>query len=124
MSEFTVHTIPGSPFARAVLATLEEKGARYRLDYEPPSESYLTKRGPFVDLVVKALADSGVKAALSTSGGTSDARFIKNYCPVIDLGLVGNTMHQIDEHVPLEDLKRLSAIYRRILQRYFETPPV
>jgi succinyl-diaminopimelate desuccinylase len=99
------------------------KGARYRLDYEPPSESYLTKRGPFVDLVVKALADSGVKAALSTSGGTSDARFIKNYCPVIDLGLVGNTMHQIDEHVPIEDLQHLSAIYRKILQRYFDSPP-
>ena len=99
------------------------KGARYRLDYEPPSESYLTKRGPFVDLVVKAVAESGVKAALSTAGGTSDARFIKNYCPVVDLGLLGDTMHQTDEHVPLEDLKRLSAIYRRILQRYFERPP-
>jgi len=95
------------------------KGARYRLDYEPPSESYLTRRGPFVDLVVKAVAASGVKAALSTSGGTSDARFIKNYCPVVDLGLVGNTMHQIDEHVPLEDLQRLTKIYRRILERYF-----
>ena len=99
------------------------KGARYRLDYEPPSESYLTRRGPFVDLVVKAVAESGVKAALSTSGGTSDARFIKNYCPVVDLGLVGNTMHQIDEYVPLDDLKRLSAIYRRILERYFERAP-
>ena len=99
------------------------KGARYRLDYEPPSESYLTKRGAFVDLVVKAVAESGVKATLSTAGGTSDARFIKNYCPVVDLGLLGNTMHQIDEHVPLEDLKRLSAVYRRILQRYFERPP-
>ena len=96
------------------------KGARYRLDYEPPSEPYLTRRGPFVDLVVKAVAASGVKAALSTSGGTSDARFIKNYCPVVDLGLVGNTMHQIDEHVPLEDLRRLTKIYRRILEKYFE----
>jgi succinyl-diaminopimelate desuccinylase len=95
------------------------KGARYRLDYEPPSESYLTGRGPFVDLVVKAVAASGVKAALSTSGGTSDARFIKNYCPVVDLGLVGSTMHQIDEHVPIEDLQRLTKIYRRILERYF-----
>lgn len=99
------------------------KSARYRLDYEPPSESYLTRRGPFVDLVVKAVAESGVKATLSTSGGTSDARFIKNYCPVVDLGLVGNTMHQIDEHVPVEDLKRLVSIYRRILQRYFERVP-
>ena len=96
------------------------KGVRYRLDYEPPSESYLTRRGPFVDLVVKAVAESGVKAALSTSGGTSDARFIKNYCPVVDLGLVGNSMHQIDEHVLLEDLQRLTKIYRRILDRYFE----
>jgi succinyl-diaminopimelate desuccinylase len=96
------------------------KGARYRLDYEPPSESYLTRRGPFIDLVVKAVAESGVKAALSTAGGTSDARFIKNYCPVVDLGLVGNTMHQIDEHVPVEDLQRLTKIYRRILERYFE----
>ena len=100
------------------------KGARYRLDYEPPSESYLTKRGPFVDLVVRALADCGVKTALSTSGGTSDARFIKNYCPVIDLGLVGNTMHQIDEHVSLEDLKRLTKIYRKILERYFEASDI
>jgi len=100
------------------------KGARYRLDYEPPSESYLTRRGPFVDLVVKAVAASGVKAALSTSGGTSDARFIKNYCPVIDLGLVGNTMHQIDEHVALDDLKRLTKIYRRILERYFEASDI
>jgi succinyl-diaminopimelate desuccinylase len=99
------------------------KSARYRLDYEPPSESYLTRRGPFVDLVVKAVAEIGVKAVLSTSGGTSDARFIKNYCPVIDLGLVGNTMHQIDEHVPVEDLQRLCAIYRKILQRYFDSPP-
>src|SRR5262249_21362450 len=89
------------------------KGARFRLDYEPPSESYLTKRGAFVDLVVKAVAKSGVKAALSTSGGTSDARFIKNYCPVVDLGLVGDTMHQIDEHVPVADLQALTAIYRK-----------
>ncbi len=99
------------------------KGARYRIDYEPPSESYLTRRGSFVDLVVKAVAESGVKAALSTAGGTSDARFIKNYCPVVDLGLIGNTMHQIDEHVPLADLRALVALYRRILERYFERVP-
>ncbi|HXY89027.1 MAG TPA: M20/M25/M40 family metallo-hydrolase, partial [Xanthobacteraceae bacterium] len=100
------------------------KGARHRLEYEPPSEPYLTRRGPFVDLVTKAVAEAGgVKAALSTSGGTSDARFIKNYCPVVDLGLVGSSMHQIDEHVPLADLRALTLIYRRILERYFERPP-
>jgi len=100
------------------------KGARYRLDYEPPSEPYLTRRGAFVDLVAKAVAEAGgVKAVLSTSGGTSDARFIKNYCPVVDLGLVGSTMHQVDEHVPLADLRVLTAIYRKILERYFARPP-
>ncbi len=97
------------------------KGARYRTDYEPASESYLTKRGPFVDLVIKAIREvAGVKAALSTSGGTSDARFIKKYCPVIDLGLVGRTMHQIDEHAPVENLRALTAIYGRILANYFK----
>ena len=97
------------------------KGARYRLDYEPPSESYLTKRGPFVDLVIKAIREAaGVKAALSTSGGTSDARFMKKYCPVVDLGLIGQTMHAIDERAPVGDLRKLTAIYRRILENYFK----
>jgi len=97
------------------------KGARYRLFYEPPSESYLTERGPFVDLVIKAAKEAtGVKTTVSTSGGTSDARFIKNHCPVIDLGLLSNTMHQIDEHTLVEDLRQLTKIYRQILERYFE----
>jgi succinyl-diaminopimelate desuccinylase len=62
---------------------------------------------------------TGKKPALSTGGGTSDARFVKDYCPVVDLGLVGQTMHQIDEHVPVADLERLTAIYRKVLERYF-----
>ena len=96
------------------------KGARFTLEWEPASESYLTPRGPFVDLVSKAVLDAtGIKAAVSTSGGTSDARFIKNYCPVIDLGLVGTTMHQVDENVPVKDLEKLTKIYRTILDRYF-----
>ena len=96
------------------------KGARHRVDYEPASESYLTRRGPFVDLVIQAIKEAtGVKAALSTSGGTSDARFIKDYCPVVDLGLVGQSMHQIDERVPVADLQKLRAIYARILANYF-----
>jgi succinyl-diaminopimelate desuccinylase len=96
------------------------KRARFRVEWEPASDSYLTKRGPFVDLVVKAIAEAaGVKSALSTSGGTSDARFIKNYCPVVDLGLVGTTMHQIDEHAPVKDIETLTRIYRAILEKYF-----
>ena len=61
----------------------------------------------------------GREPACSTAGGTSDARFIKDYCPVLELGLVGRTAHQVDERVPLVDLQALTAIYRRILERYF-----
>jgi succinyl-diaminopimelate desuccinylase len=62
---------------------------------------------------------TGKKPALSTSGGTSDARFIKDYCPVVEFGLVGTTMHQTDERVPVADLQTLTAVYRRILEKYF-----
>jgi succinyl-diaminopimelate desuccinylase len=96
------------------------KRKRFKIDWEPASDSYLTKRGPFVDLVAKAIAEAGgVKTEISTSGGTSDARFIKDQCPVIDLGLVGTTMHQIDENTPVQDLQKLTRIYRAILERYF-----
>jgi len=94
--------------------------AIFHLTWEPASESFITKPGPFVDLVSAAVKDvTGKKPALSTAGGTSDARFIKDYCPVVDLGLVGETMHQIDEHAPVADLQTLTAIYRRVLERYF-----
>ena len=94
--------------------------ARFHFDWEPASDSYITKPGPFVDLLSAAVAEvTGKKPTLSTSGGTSDARFIKDYCPVIDVGLVGQTMHRIDENVPVDDLQRLTAIYRRVLERYF-----
>ena len=70
--------------------------------------------------MVGAIAEvTGRTPALSTSGGTSDARFIKNYCPVLEFGLVGSTMHQVDEHTPVDDLVQLTAIYRKILEWYF-----
>jgi succinyl-diaminopimelate desuccinylase len=84
------------------------------------SDAFLTRPGPFVDTVAQAIADvTGKRPELSTSGGTSDARFIKDYCPVVECGLVGQTMHQIDERVPTADLLGLTVIYRRILDRYF-----
>ena len=84
------------------------------------SEAFLTEPGPLVHAMATAVeAETGRKPELSTSGGTSDARFIKNYCPVIEFGLVGQTMHQVDECVAVEDLYRLTAIYRRFLDRYF-----
>jgi succinyl-diaminopimelate desuccinylase len=94
--------------------------ANVRFDWEPASDSFITQPGPFVDLLSAAIADvTGKKPELSTGGGTSDARFVKDYCPVVDFGLVGQTMHQIDEHAPVADLQQLAAIYRRVLERYF-----
>ena len=81
---------------------------------------FVTKPGAFTDLAVAAIEEvAGRKPELSTSGGTSDARFISSYCPVIEFGLVGQTMHQIDERTPVSDLEKLTRIYRGILDRYF-----
>ncbi|HEX5777294.1 MAG TPA: succinyl-diaminopimelate desuccinylase [Xanthobacteraceae bacterium] len=94
--------------------------AQVKFDWEPASDSFITQPGPFVDLIAGAIADvTGKKPALTTGGGTSDARFVKDYCPVVDFGLVGQTMHQIDEHVPVADLQQLAKIYGRALERYF-----
>jgi succinyl-diaminopimelate desuccinylase len=96
-------------------------GIRFRLEFERSNaDVFRTEPGPFVDLVAAAMADAtGRRPALSTSGGTSDARFIKNYCPVLEVGLLGRTAHQVDERVPVEDLVRLTRIYQNILARYF-----
>lgn len=84
------------------------------------SQSFITKPGPFVEMICETIAEvTGRRPELSTSGGTSDARFIKDYCPVIEFGLVGQTMHAVDERVPVADLVALTAIYRRIIDRYF-----
>ncbi|MCR9108324.1 succinyl-diaminopimelate desuccinylase [Marivita sp. XM-24bin2] len=83
-------------------------------------EAFLTPPGPLSDLVAKAVeAETGVTPELSTSGGTSDARFVKNHCPVVEFGLVGKTMHAVDERVEVEQIVQLKAIYTRILQDYF-----
>jgi succinyl-diaminopimelate desuccinylase len=94
---------------------------RISVEFAPSnSDVFLTAAGPFLDLVVDAVFEvTGLKPQLSTSGGTSDARFIKNYCPVVEFGLIGRTIHQTDERVALSDLRALTAIYRRIVDRYF-----
>jgi succinyl-diaminopimelate desuccinylase len=135
----TVNLIPGAVRARfniryndlhtpeSLKGLIEERcaaaagGARWRVEYLPSNSwVFLTKPGPFVDLVSEAIHQAtGRRPQLSTSGGTSDARFIKDYCPVLEFGLVGKTMHQVDEHVPTAELAALTAIYRRILDRYF-----
>jgi succinyl-diaminopimelate desuccinylase len=94
---------------------------RWRIDWEPSNaDAFLAPPGPFLDLVTGAIAEvTGRTPAHSTTGGTSDARFIKNYCPVIEFGLVGQTMHAVDERTPVNNLVALTAVYRKILERYF-----
>lgn len=96
---------------------------RYRIEFEPSNaDAFVTTPGAFVDMAVAAIKDAtGIAPQLSTTGGTSDARFIKNYCPVIEFGLVGQTMHQIDERVPVADIARLSEIFQKLMTRYFAT---
>jgi succinyl-diaminopimelate desuccinylase len=83
-------------------------------------EAFLTAPGPFTDLVAGAVESvTGVKPELSTTGGTSDARFIRALCPVVEFGLVGATMHAVDERAPTADIRTLAAIYRRLIDDYF-----
>ena len=95
--------------------------ARFTLTFEPSNASaFLTLPGPFVDLVSGAIEqETSRRPELSTSGGTSDARFIKDYCPVLEFGLVGRTMHAVDERASLADLEKLTAIFVRVLRAYF-----
>ncbi len=99
--------------------------ARFTLAFEPTNAvAFLTRRGAFTDLVAAAIEDvTGRRPTLSTSGGTSDARFIRNFCPVVDFGLPNATIHAVDERVALADLEALARIYGRVFERYFVNPP-
>ena len=97
-----------------------ETGVRIGVAVTVSGESFVTEPGPFVDLVASVVTEhTGRVPVLSTSGGTSDARFVKDHCPVVEFGLVGAYMHQVDERVPVEQVHQLKAIYHSILQRYF-----
>ena len=103
--------------ARAVAA---ETGVQIGLRVSISGESFLTEPGDFTALVAAAVkAETGLMPEASTSGGTSDARFVKNHCPVVEFGLVGQTMHQVDERVEVAQIHRLKSIYARVLQDYF-----
>jgi succinyl-diaminopimelate desuccinylase len=135
----TVNIIPGEARARfnirfndqhtrdSLKALIERRAAaaagriRWRIAWEPSNaDVFLTRPGPFVELVAATIEEvTGRQPELSTSGGTSDARFIKDFCPVIEFGLANQTMHKVDERVPAADLVALTAIYRRVLDRYF-----
>ena len=97
-----------------------EVDARFSLSFEGTGDVFLTKPGPLVETMRVAIESvTGRAPALSTNGGTSDARFIKDFCPVVEVGLRNATAHQVDEHVPVADLATLTAIYRRFIEAYF-----
>ncbi|WP_269515347.1 succinyl-diaminopimelate desuccinylase [Brevundimonas subvibrioides] len=98
-----------------------ETGLQITLEHMCSGEAFLTPHGPFVTAVQDAVeASTGLRPEASTTGGTSDARFIRAMCPVLELGLVGQTMHQIDERVPVAELVALTAAYRRVIETVFE----
>ena len=136
----TVNLIPGEARARfnirfndchtqdSLKALIEARAAKaaggkiaFSFKWEPSNAGvFVTKPGPFTELVSTAVADvTGRTPTLSTTGGTSDARFITHHCPVLEFGLVGQTRHAIDERVPVGDLRALTTIYRKIIDRYF-----
>ncbi len=101
-------------------AIAAETGIEFSIETDISGESFLTRPGPFVDLVASVVREeTGLDPVLSTTGGTSDARFVKDHCPVLEFGLVGHFMHQVDERVPADQVRQLARIYHRILERYF-----
>jgi len=136
----TVNLIPGQARARfnirfndthtldslkALMTQRATKAAggkiRFAFEWEPSNAGvFVIQPGPFTDMVTAAIEEvTARKPHLSTSGGTSDARFIAAHCPVVEFGLVGQTMHAVDERVPIADLRALTTIYRKIIDRYF-----
>ncbi len=136
----TTNVIPGKAAARlnirfnpahdgdSLIAWLEEEcrlageGFDGKIELAPKltGNAFITEPGDFVDVCAGAIADvTGQAPELATTGGISDARFIRKLCPVVELGLVGATMHMVDETVPVADIEALSAIYERLIERYF-----
>jgi len=104
--------------------TLDDAGGGYDLEFDITGESFLTPPGKLAEMVRDAVqAATGLTPAYSTTGGTSDARFIHHHCPVVEFGLVGETMHKVDENVAVADVLALTEIYKGVLERYFSRLP-
>ncbi len=106
---------------RKRLDVVKQDDVSFKITFRPTNAvAFLTKSGAFTHLVQKSIHEiTGKNPKISTSGGTSDARFIKDYCEVVECGLVGQTMHQINERVLVEDILTLTKIYRKIIEGYF-----
>src|ERR1700722_11289770 len=99
---------------------VHELGGEVAVDMTVGGVAFLTQPGPFITLVSDAIARvTNMRPELSTGGGTSDARFIKDFCPVAEVGLPGGTMHKVDECAPVEEINRLTDIYASVLESYF-----
>ncbi len=108
--------------ADVVDKAIDNTGTTAEMAFACHGDAFYTAPGPFTDVVAGAIESVlGHRPELSTSGGTSDARFIKDHCPVAEFGLVGKTMHQVDERVRVEDMEALTRIYTEVLRRYFST---
>ena len=108
----------GASLGAWVRATAARYAERFELDVSISGESFLTAPGPEIEALAEAIAEAtGRQPKLDTGGGTSDARFNARYCPVAEFGLVGQTMHQVDERVPVAELRELARIYRAVLDR-------
>jgi succinyl-diaminopimelate desuccinylase len=109
----------GASLAAWVKATLARYADRFDLETSISGESFVTKPGPLVDILRNAIIGAtGIEPKLDTGGGTSDARFISNYCPVAEFGLVGATMHQTDERVPVAEMRDLARIYHDVIAAF------
>ncbi len=101
-------------------ALAQETGVRFGISMQVSGESFVTGAGPLLEAMTAAVkAETGLAPALSTGGGTSDARFIKDYCPVAEFGLVNATIHQTNERVAVADLEACRRIYRRMIDEFF-----
>ena len=110
----------GASLERTIRASLDATGEPYELATEVSGEAFVTPPGRLSTIIADSVvAVTGMTPRLSTTGGTSDARFIKDYCPVAEFGLIGRTMHRTDECVPVEAMERLADIYLGVLERYF-----
>jgi len=97
-----------------------EMGGVWNVDFNEGAEAFITEPGAFVKLVEDAIThETGLMPKRATSGGTSDARFIKDYCPVLEFGPTNATIHQTDERISVEELKAVTRVYRRVLESYF-----
>lgn len=111
----------GQTLEHKIRETLDAANIPYQLDIVVGGESFYTAPGAFSAMIESAIEKAtGKKPELSTSGGTSDARYIKNHCPVIEFGIVGDTMHKTDERVAVSDMHALAGIYQDILKSFFK----